>query len=150
MAYACMDLRELALPGGFLLLLLSAAAQLPFFIFLCNYLDGDTSIGMKVCVPLTADALAGQHEHMLTLWQDILLARSLLGLGYSLRADWTSALLPAACVCRRSFCPRLPAGQQCGCLASSSATACARRSSSARAWRPTGRCGPRTRTLRVS
>lgn len=46
-AYACMDLRELALPGGFLLLLLSAAAQLPFFIFLCNYLDGDTSIGMK-------------------------------------------------------------------------------------------------------
>lgn len=48
-AYACMDLRELALPGGFLLLLLSAAAQLPFFIFLCNYLDGDTTVGMKVC-----------------------------------------------------------------------------------------------------
>lgn len=48
MAYACMDLRELALPGGFLLLLLSAAAQLPFFIFLCNYLDGDTTIGMQV------------------------------------------------------------------------------------------------------
>jgi len=47
-AYACMDLRELALPGGFLLLLLSAAAQLPFFIFLCNYLDGDAAIGMKV------------------------------------------------------------------------------------------------------
>lgn len=47
-AYACMDLRELALPGGFLLLLLSAAAQLPFFIFLCNYLDGDVTVGMKV------------------------------------------------------------------------------------------------------
>jgi hypothetical protein len=47
-AYACMDLRELALPGGFLLLLLSAAAQLPFFTFLCNYLDGDTTIGMQV------------------------------------------------------------------------------------------------------
>lgn len=47
-AYACMDLRELALPGGFLMLLLSAAAQLPFFIFLCNYLDGDTTVGMKV------------------------------------------------------------------------------------------------------
>jgi hypothetical protein len=43
-----MDLRELALPGGFLMLLLSAAAQLPFFIFLCNYLDGDTTVGMKV------------------------------------------------------------------------------------------------------
>lgn len=43
-----MDLRELALPGGFLMLLLSAAAQLPFFIFLCNYLDGDASVGMKV------------------------------------------------------------------------------------------------------
>ena len=56
MAYACMDLRELALPGGFLLLLLSAAAQLPFFIFLCNYLDGDTTIGMKVWLHLAAVA----------------------------------------------------------------------------------------------
>lgn len=47
-AYACMDMRELALPGGFLLLLLSAAAQLPFFIYLCSYLEGDTSITLQV------------------------------------------------------------------------------------------------------
>lgn len=47
-AYTCMDLRELALPGGFLLLLLSASTQLPFFIYLCNYLDGDTSITIQV------------------------------------------------------------------------------------------------------
>jgi hypothetical protein len=47
-AYACMDLRELALPGGFLLLLLSAAAQLPFFIYLCDYLEGDSNITLQV------------------------------------------------------------------------------------------------------
>jgi hypothetical protein len=47
-AYACMDLRELALPGGFLLLLLSAAAQLPFFIYLCGYLEGDSKITLQV------------------------------------------------------------------------------------------------------
>lgn len=47
-AYTCMDLRELALPGGFLLLLLSASAQLPFFIYLCNYLDGDVSVTVEV------------------------------------------------------------------------------------------------------
>jgi hypothetical protein len=43
-----MDLRELALPGGFLLLLLSAAAQLPFFIYLCDYLEGDSNITLQV------------------------------------------------------------------------------------------------------
>jgi hypothetical protein len=45
-----MDLRELALPGGFLLLLLSASAQLSFFIFLCNYLEGDATVTLQVCV----------------------------------------------------------------------------------------------------
>jgi len=43
----CMDLRELSLPGGFLLLLPSAASQLPGFIYLARYLDGDVT----VCTP---------------------------------------------------------------------------------------------------
>lgn len=43
-----MDLRELALPGGFLLLLVSAAAQLPFFVYLCSYLEGDSNITVQV------------------------------------------------------------------------------------------------------
>eukprot|EP00775_Hariotina_reticulata_P003165 gene3165-3443_t len=46
-AYACMDLRELSLPGGFLLLLLSAASQLPGFVYLSRYLDGDVTIGYQ-------------------------------------------------------------------------------------------------------
>jgi hypothetical protein len=48
-AYACMDLRELSLPGGFLLLLLSAASQLPGFISLGRYLDGDVTVEFQVC-----------------------------------------------------------------------------------------------------
>lgn len=43
-----MDLQELALPGGFTILLLSAASQLPFFIYLCSYLDGDQSVTIQV------------------------------------------------------------------------------------------------------
>lgn len=58
-AYACMDMRELALPGGFLLLLLSAAAQLPFFIYLCSYLEGDTSITLQqILIPQIASWFA--------------------------------------------------------------------------------------------
>jgi hypothetical protein len=64
-----MDMREMALPGGFLLLLLSAAAQLPFFVFLCFYLEGDASVTLQVrCWAralraglVSAQQLAGMH-----------------------------------------------------------------------------------------
>lgn len=69
-AYACMDLRELALPGGFLLLLLSAASQLPFFVYLCNYLeDEDTAVSLQqILIPQIASWFAMWLSGLVICW----------------------------------------------------------------------------------
>jgi hypothetical protein len=47
-AYSCVEVKDMALPVGLFLLLLSTSAQLPSFIYLSHFLDGKDTISTEV------------------------------------------------------------------------------------------------------